>query len=88
MDNNYAVMEVKPQIARGPGIEKDLKTLSSFLHGVGYKRAIYLLYGVAIEDKQLDFVCEIAGKFGAAAGIELWAHRGPGQLAELVKKFD
>ena len=45
MENNLAVMEVKPlNNARGSQLKKDLNTLTRFLD-LGYYRAIHLIYG-------------------------------------------
>ena len=45
MENNLAVMEVKPlKNARRPQLKKDINTLTGFLD-LGYYRAIHLIYG-------------------------------------------
>lgn len=45
MENNLAVMEVKPlKNARRPQLKKDINTLTRFLD-LGYYRAIHLIYG-------------------------------------------
>jgi len=50
MENNLAVMEVKPlNNARGLQLKKDLNTLTRFLD-LGYYRAIHLIYGSLSSD--------------------------------------
>ena len=50
MENNLAVMEVKPlNNARGSQLKKDLNTLTRFLD-LGYYRAIHLIYGSLSRD--------------------------------------
>lgn len=46
MQGNFAVLEVKPCQASARAIRKDLSTLALFsTDDIGYKRAIYLIYG-------------------------------------------
>jgi hypothetical protein len=45
MDGNLVVIEVKPVVAKKTGIEKDLRTLTAFLHSGRYYKAVYLAYG-------------------------------------------
>lgn len=85
MSGNHAIIEVKPDRATPAGVRKDIETLSIFLHKVGYRRAIYLIYGNAVDRliRYIDRAATLAPeKFGP---IELWAHREPGSPAEIVK---
>ncbi len=81
---NYAIIEVKSPNTDNDGIYKDLKNLSLFKRKVGYKRAIYLIYGDG--DKAVDVakrvktIAEKAQKFELEP-IELWLHKEPGKPA-------
>jgi hypothetical protein len=44
---NYAVIEVKSVMAADAGIRGDLQKLTRFRNEIGYKRALYLIYGAA-----------------------------------------
>ena len=45
MTNNLVAMEIKPIVARKPGIRRDLLSLTAFRGAGGYHRAILLVYG-------------------------------------------
>jgi hypothetical protein len=68
---NYAVMEVKASHAVSQGIDKDLKTLEFFRSGIGYIRAIYLIFG-ADALYVGERVREHAGDLARNGVFELW----------------
>ena len=83
MENNYAIIEVKPSSADPGNIYNDLEKLSLFQgREVGYQRAIYLIYG----DEAADFARRV---IDVAKGvqefelepIELWLHEKSGEPA-------
>jgi hypothetical protein len=84
MSGNQAVIEVKCARAGIAGIQKDVKTLSTFINKVGYERAIYLIYGDECDDRLINRVKLAAGHTGTRAPIELWVHGNPGQPAGLL----
>lgn len=75
MSGNFAVIEVKSSDAPTIGIKKDLKNLSLFIKTVGYKRAIYLIYGYGADDTKIEQIRRIAGEICEMAPIELWTHQ-------------
>lgn len=81
MTGNHAVIEVKSSKAPVSGIKKDLKNLSLFVDTVGYKRAIYLIYGFGANDDMLLQVQRIAEEIEQLAPIELWIHSHVNQSA-------
>ncbi|MBP2510285.1 hypothetical protein J2855_003938 [Agrobacterium tumefaciens] len=84
MENNHAIIEVKPGSARLGGICKDILTLSEYCRLVGYHRAIYLFYG-ELPERLITQAIEIVTKVnGPITPIELWFHPQPGTPAELV----
>lgn len=80
MSGNNTIIEVKSQLARRDGIEKDLKTLTLFRTKVGYQRAIYLLFGFEAE-AAIEQVQNVARQRSDLPPIELWLHLMPGQAA-------
>ena len=82
MENNYAIIEVKPSRADPGNIDNDLEKLSLFQSRVAYQRAIYLIYG----DEAADFARRV---IDVAKGvqefelepIELWLHEESGEPA-------
>jgi len=69
--DNYAVIEVKSSRAKAKEIRKDLKTLGRF-QTHGYRRAIYLIYGVEAVLRRIDrYAAEITNP------IEVWFHPSP-----------
>ncbi|BCG79881.1 hypothetical protein MesoLj113b_34230 [Mesorhizobium sp. 113-3-3] len=81
MVGNYAIIEVKS--ARPPlsGIRKDLETLALFRTKVGYKRAIYLLFGNEVNDALLARI-EGASKVASKdIPVEIWFHPKPSASA-------
>lgn len=81
MAGNYAIIEVKHALAARQGIVKDLETLDRFVSNVGYRRAIYLIYGRESDDALQERVAKYATEIGTRAPIELWMHAGAGQAA-------
>jgi hypothetical protein len=74
MKGNHAIIEIKsarPQVA---GIRKDLSTLSLFRNAVGYRRAIYILYGEEVGDALLGRILRAAETIVELSPIELWFH--------------
>jgi len=82
--DNHAIIEVKHAEAQDGGIEKDLRTLSLFKHGVGYTRAIYLIYGYEADEAFLSGIKQMANALDINGPIELWLHPDVGKLAEHV----
>jgi hypothetical protein len=74
---NYGVIEVKSSRVVARDIDKDLATLTLFMHGLGYQRAIYLVYG-AEAPGAADRVHERAARLQAIAPFELWLHTTAG----------
>lgn len=81
--NNYAIIEVKSCHAAADGIRKDLHTLSRFRNEMGYRRAVYLIYG-ADHGGMLGKVQECAVRVPHIAPIELWLHAAPTAPAALI----
>jgi len=86
MSGNHAIIEVKSSMAQGAGIAKDLNTLALFKSKVGYKRAIYLLFGHEAE-VTAERVRRIAQTIQGLPEIELWLHAMPGQPAKQSSIF-
>lgn len=80
MAGNYAIIEVKHSTA-ADGIRKDLKTLDLFVRKVGYRRAIYLLYGHEANVRGVRRIEEVANDFEDLVPIEIWLHSEVGQPA-------
>lgn len=75
MAGNFLVLEVKPCNAAAKGLRKDLQTLRLFHREVGYRRAIYLIYGSRAEAAAIR-----VRKFLVEAPfpeLEVWVHREP-----------
>jgi hypothetical protein len=88
MDGNLIIVEVKPIIAKKPGIRKDLRTLTAFLRHARYHHAIYLIYGSnpqsfhsIVEKANVLREEDVEGRIDLNA-IELFWHREPQQAAE------
>lgn len=75
MSGNHAVIEVKSSEARPEGIKKDLENLSLFVNTVGYKRAIYLIYGYGADEIKIEQIKRMAAEIRGLAPIELWIHQ-------------
>lgn len=84
MEGNYAIMEVKHSTARA-GVEKDLQTLDLFVREVGYKRAIYLIYGSQANAEEVERIKAIAHKLQIYTPIEFWGHS---QVNQQAKHYD
>lgn len=80
MSGNNTIIEVKSSRAQVAGIEKDLKTLALFRTRVGYKRAIYLLFGFEAKGAA-ERVRRAEKQLGKLPPIELWLHSAPGEAA-------
>jgi len=80
MAGNYAIIEVKHSTATD-GILKDLQILDLFMRKVGYRRAIYLIYGHKANAQGVEEIEAIAKKFQELGPIELWLHSTVGQPA-------
>jgi hypothetical protein len=64
-------------------VRKDLDIISLFLSKVGYKRAIYLVYG---EDaRMIHKILALAREIKIRSPIELWFHHRPGEAARHVE---
>lgn len=80
MDYNELVMEVKPSVSDGRGIEKDLKTLTAYRRQANYRRAILLAYGGSqdsferFREKVRSIVHEDRKEQIDLQLIELWWH--------------
>lgn len=73
MAGNYAIIEVKHSVTAS-GIRKDLKTLDLFVRKVGYKRAIYLIYGSNANELGVTNIQAVANEFENLEPIEVWLH--------------
>lgn len=73
MEGNCAIIEVKHSTVLG-GVRKDLETLDLFMRRVGYKRAIYLLYGREATPEGLARIEAVATEFPVLAPVEVWLH--------------
>lgn len=80
MAGNHAIIEVKNSTV-GRGVRKDLKTLDLFVRGVGYKRAIYLIYGNRANSEGVARIESIANEFSEIVPIEVWLHSDAHQPA-------
>jgi hypothetical protein len=81
MNGNHATFEIKSCSADLNGIKKDVRTLSRFVRDVGYQRAIYLVYGDAL-DRIANKIRVAAAALNLGVGIELWLHHQAGVPAE------
>jgi hypothetical protein len=81
MNGNYAIIEVKRSIDPD-GVCKDLRTLDLFVRKVGYRRAIYLIYGRNANAQGVRKIEAIAkNEFTELMPIELWLHSEVGHAA-------
>jgi len=80
MAGNYAIIEVKHSTVRA-GVRKDLETLDLFVRKVGYRRAIYLIYGSEANDDGVAKIESVANEFPELAPVEVWLHPEAGQPA-------
>lgn len=76
MRGNNTIIEVKSCNAKNDGICKDIDTLSLFLERVGYKRAIYLVFGYEAANTAQK-IRTIANQLRVSSPIELWLHTEP-----------
>lgn len=78
--NNEAVFEIKACNAQNSRIDEDLNKLFFFKNNIGYRRAIYLVYGTESE------ACaqKIIQRPAFSPGIEIWLHLAPIQEANRV----
>ena len=74
------MIEVKSSRVVTRDIDKDLGTLTLFVHRLGYQRAIYLVYG-ADAPRAADRVHERVARFQEIAPFELWLHTTAGIAA-------
>lgn len=81
MDDNYAIIEVKPCRVSNNDIKKDIKTLSLFQGTVGYARAFLLIYRDTISECLLTRVRTIAEATEGLQPVELWLHAAAGEAA-------
>lgn len=90
MSGNLVVLEVKPIRATTKGIEKDLITITEFVHLAEYKWGMYLVYGGSqkqIEDYRRRIQQIAIGENQARIDleqIELYWHRMPNTEATKV----
>jgi len=80
MDENTAVIEVKPITARLGGIKKDINTLVSYLSYAGYKHAIYLFYGPSSHGRGVDKAISYLEKLEETR-VQIWHHESVGGQA-------
>lgn len=83
MQENYAIIEVKPCRASSADMAKDIETLSLFRGTVGYARALLLIYGDEINERLLTRVSKIAEATEGLQLVELWLHSTAGEPAIL-----
>lgn len=81
MGGNYAIIEVKSVEASRRGIRGDLEKLSLFVRRVGYRRALYLIYGYSADGALARKIADIASHLDQLAAIELWLHYAVGEPA-------
>ncbi|MET3393543.1 hypothetical protein ABIC33_004211 [Variovorax sp. 1140] len=80
MNGNHAILEVKHSTAAA-GIRKDLRTLDLFAAKVGYRRAIYLIYGWESATQAVPKVLKVARHANIGTAIEIWCHSDVGEAA-------
>lgn len=82
-DYNYAAIEVKAAMPNAAAIRTDVDKLVVF-RGLGYERALYLIYGCDYEQAAQAVTGAIQDP-NALNAIELWVHRSVGEeAAQLV----
>lgn len=84
MAGNSTIIEVKHALAQAEGIRKDIRTLDLFVSTVGYRRAIYLMYGDEANERLVERVTRIAHELNARSPIEVWLHAKVGLPAILA----
>ena len=82
MNGNHAIIEVKRAEFDPEGFAKDLDTLKLFVNRVGYRRAIYLVYGDQADDQLAGRIQELAHSIEELPPIELWLHQRVGTAAD------
>jgi hypothetical protein len=88
MAGNHAVIEVKSDSAAWSGYEKDLNTLAVFRSSIGYRRAIYLVYGDERVGQVAERVTAGAAVLALDVPIELWLHTTAGEPADLAATLE
>ena len=83
MSGNHAVIEVKSPLADDQGIRADINKLNTFVQTVGYRRALYLIFGYECGGT-LERVQVLANEMPALVPIELWLHLSPNEPARNV----
>jgi len=83
MDENTAVIEVKPITANPNGIRKDINTLVSYLNHARYKYAIYLFYGSRSHGRGIDKAISYLEKLEETR-VQIWHHESVGVEAYRV----
>lgn len=81
MAGNHTIIEVKPARVDADGIRKDIQTLDTFVCQVGYRRAIYLIYGDEAQEALAIRIAEHASDLRCHSPIELWFHAQVGKPA-------
>lgn len=81
MEENFAVIEVKPVNCLVRGITKDIATLISFVESAGYRRGILLVYGSRLESLSKKVIDELVN---SPEEIEIWIHTCSSVSAERV----
>lgn len=84
MAGNNIIIEIKCQIKTN-GIIKDIQTIEKFIRDANYKRGIYLVYGPASDDKNIDKIISLYKSEKISSKIELWVH--PKTSTSAVKKI-
>lgn len=77
MDENIAVVEVKPIVASLRGVKKDINTLVSYLNSAGYKDAVYLFYGSSSHGKGLTNAISYLKQLEETR-VQIWHHESVG----------
>ena len=82
MNQNHAIIEVKKCDLTSLGITKDVETFATFLsEGVGYERAIYLIFGDRITAYRRRQIQSVVQRMRPRLPIELWHHARVGEPA-------
>lgn len=81
MTKNYAIIEVKHHRPTDRQIMTDLEKLATFVRVVGYRRAIYLIYGGQARQAAAR-VSALLGHMPMRPPIDVWIHERIGGQAE------
>jgi len=87
MEGNFAIIEVKSANAVTAGMRKDLSMLKRFVERVGYRDALYLIFGNADTRGLLRSLERAADGLGDLPPIAIWHHAEAGEEARLLSVF-